>query len=118
MKKRLIASGIAPLRDNILVTDMHFGERKTSTGIILAGDDAEQRGIRPRWARVISIGPEQIDIKVGEWILVNHGRWTRGIDLTDPETNKTITVRMIDPKDAICSCDTEPTDDYVAEKIA
>lgn len=106
---------IRPTHKNILVTDMEFGERITSTGIILIGDDREERGIRPRWARVLAVGHENQDVKVGEWICIAHGRWTRGIDLTDPVTGQQITVRMVDPKDVLLSADSCPQDETVAE---
>lgn len=106
---------IRPTHKNILVTDMEFGERKTAKGIILPGDDKEERGIRPRWARVLAVGHEQQDVKPGEWICVAHGRWTRGIDMTDPDTGNTITIRLVDPKDVLLSADAMPEDGTVAE---
>ena len=69
------------LGDKIMAANMDFDERVTASGIILLGDDMEQRGIRPRWCRVIAKGPEQEDIEVGEWIYVEHGRWTRGFEV-------------------------------------
>ena len=66
--------------NNVLVTDMHFGEQVTKSGIIIADDDGTTRGIYPRWARVYDKGPENKDeFKVGDWILIMHGRWTRGV---------------------------------------
>ena len=106
---------IRPTHKNILVTDMEFGERITKLGIVLPGDDKEERGIRPRWARVLAVGHEQQDVKPGEWICVAHGRWTRGIDMTDPDTGKTITIRLVDPKDVLLSADEMPEDGTVAE---
>ena len=38
--------------NNVLVTDMHFGEQVTEGGIIIADDDGKTRGIYPRWAKV------------------------------------------------------------------
>jgi co-chaperonin GroES (HSP10) len=108
------AKSITPTKQNILVTDMEFGERKTQAGIILPGDDKEERGIRPRWCRVLAVGPKNLDVKAGEYILVAHGRWTRGLDMTDPDTNESITVRLVDPKDVLLSTEEMPTDDYVA----
>ena len=68
--------------DNVLVTDMHFGEQVTKSGIIIADDDGTTRGIYPRWARVYDKGPENKDeFKVGDWILIMHGRWTRSIKM-------------------------------------
>lgn len=68
------------IKDHVLVTDMNFNERLTNGGIVLLGDDKTSAGIRPRWAKVIAIGNEQKDIKVGQYIMIKHGRWTRGIE--------------------------------------
>lgn len=105
---------ITPTHSNILVTDMEFGERVSKGGVILMQDDKDERGIRPRWCRVLAVGHENKDVKEGEWILVSHGRWTRGMDLTNDE-GETITIRMVDPKDVLMSSDELPLDDYVAE---
>jgi co-chaperonin GroES (HSP10) len=108
------AKSITPTKKNILVTDMEFGQRTTQAGIILPGDDKEERGIRPRWCRVLAVGPANQDVKAGEYILVAHGRWTRGLDMTDPDTNESVTVRLVDPNDVLLSSDEMPADDYVA----
>lgn len=104
---------ITPTHSNILVTDMEFGERVTAGGVILPGDDKEERGIRPRWCRVLAVGKENKDIEAGEWIYVSHGRWTRGIDLTNDD-GETITIRMVDPKDVLLASKELLVDDYVA----
>jgi Chaperonin 10 Kd subunit len=101
---------IRPTKDNVLVTDMHFGDRTTANGIIIISDDKEERGIRPRWARVLAVGPLQEDVAPGEYILVSHGRWTRGIDMTDPETQETTTIRMVDPRDMLMASPELPVD--------
>ena len=104
---------ITPTHSNILVTDMEFGERLSAGGIILPGDDKEERGIRPRWCHVLAVGPKNLDVNKGDYILVSHGRWTRGLDLTDEE-GQTTTVRMVDPKDVLLASNELPADDYVA----
>ena len=72
--------------EDVLVTDMHFGEQKTASGLIIGNDDGQTRGIYPRWARVFSKGPDnKDDFEAGDWILVMHGRWTRGIKLETAE---------------------------------
>lgn len=72
---------IRAIRDHILVTDMNFEERFTDTGLWIPPDDKTDAGIRPRWARVVAVGSEQNDVEVGQWIMVAHGRWTRGVEL-------------------------------------
>ena len=97
------ANKLRPVQKTILVVDMVFGERLTQGGIIMPGDDTKSLGIRPRWARVFAIGPHQVDVKVGEYVLVKHGRWTRGIDM---EVNgEEVTVRKIDPDDILLLSD-------------
>ena len=79
------------LRDKIIVVDLEHGEKKNKSGLIIADDStvdgAGQRGIKARWARVYAVGPEQHDVKVNDWVLLDHGRWTQGqnIDLGDGE---------------------------------
>jgi len=101
---------ITPTKNNVLVKDMAFGERQTLGGIIIIDDDKKGQGIRPRWAEVVAVGPTQQDVVPGEYILVAHGRWTRGLDMTDEEGNST-TVRLVDPKDILMSSDEPPKED-------
>lgn len=97
------------LKNDVLVTDMYFGERISQGGIILRNDDAKSAGIRPRWGKVYAVGPEVDDIKVGQYVCISHGRWTRGIDIIDAVGEKT--VRKVDPKDILLVSD-ELVDDY------
>lgn len=101
---------ITPTKNNVLVKDMEFGERMTLGGIIIIDDDKKGQGIRPRWAKVVAVGPKQEDVVPGEYILVAHGRWTRGLDMTD-ENGETTTVRLVDPKDILMSSDEPPKED-------
>jgi len=87
------------LNDTVVVSDMVFEERVTSGGIILNNDNGKGYGIRPRWGQVYAVGPEQRDVAVGDWIMVEHGRWTRGLDIVDEQGKHTI--RKIDPKDIL-----------------
>jgi co-chaperonin GroES (HSP10) len=81
---------IRAIRNDVILTDMNFGETVTSTGIVLRSDDAKSHGVHPRWARVYAVGPEQQDVKVGQWVLMEHGRWTRGSKIDDGEGEKII----------------------------
>ncbi len=104
-------SSIKPLHDNIIVTEMNFGARTLSSGIIMLGDDAKTDGIRPRWALVFSVGPDQKDVKPGQWVLVDHGRWTRGVvvNMYDSE----FVIRKIDTKAILLVSDEPPGSDDV-----
>ena len=105
---------IRALNDHVLVRDMNFKERKLSSGIYLLNDDGRGAGIRPRWANVYSVGPDQQDVQVGQWILVAHGRWTRGVKVED-DTGE-LTLRRIDPTAILLVSDVEPTgDDTVSD---
>jgi co-chaperonin GroES (HSP10) len=101
------------LHDNVLVADMEFDTRITSFGIILPNDNGTSLGIRPRWGRVYAVGPKQKDVRVGQWIMVAHGRWTRGIDIEDGQLEHKRTIRKIDPKDILLISDSveRPIDD-------
>jgi co-chaperonin GroES (HSP10) len=86
---------IKPLHDKVLVADMNFGEQRSSGGIVMLGDDGKDQGIHPRWARVYAVGPEhKEEYNVGDWVLVEHGRWSRGIEV-DEDGDK-LTIRLID----------------------
>lgn len=108
-----IKGKLRPLRKNILVTDMSFEERKTSSGIILRSDDGKSHGVRPRWARVWAVGPEQTDVKIGEWIYIEHGRWSRGVEVE--ENGEKFTIRMVDPECVLLTSEEEPNDHYIGE---
>lgn len=87
---------IRPLHNKVLVSDMNFGEQRSAGGIVVLGDDGKSEGIKPRWAKVFAVGPEhKEEYSVGDWVLVEHGRWSRGIEAEDSVGNKT-TIRMID----------------------
>jgi hypothetical protein len=99
-------NGIQAIKDHVIVRDMHFGERNLGSGVILLNDDEKTAGIRPRWARVYLVGPNQKDVKPGQWVLIEHGRWTRG--LTVDVKGEEIVIRRADPKCIIFVSDTEP----------
>lgn len=104
---RAPANKIRPIQKHILVRDMNFGEQKTLGGIILRSDDGKSEGVKPRWARVFAIGPEQSDVKVGEWILIEHGRWTRGITVEEDDGSE-FTIWRVDPEGIMMSADQKP----------
>jgi co-chaperonin GroES (HSP10) len=105
---------IKPLKDSIIVADMNFEERVVS-GIIIVSDDGKNSGIRPRWAQVYAVGPDQREIRVGQWVCVAHGRWTRGVDIEDE--NGRHTIRKIDNKDILLVSDTPVSDHTMSDKV-
>ena len=111
----VVKGKITPLRDKILATDMHFDEQKTAGGIIIGSDDGKAHGVKPRWCKVWAVGPEQADVKVGEWILVEHGRWTRGMKVED-QSGKEVVIRGIENKSIMMSADNPPNDFYIGQE--
>jgi co-chaperonin GroES (HSP10) len=104
-------SSIKPLRDDVIIVDMEFGEQATKSGIIVRSDDGKTHGIKPRWGKVYAVGPTQQDVKIGQWVLVEHGRWTRGVNIEDSDGEKTI--RKIDTNAMMMISDTPPENDVV-----
>ena len=105
-KQYTIDHDITPLKKRVLVSDMHFGETRSKGGIILVDDDGSESGIHPRWAKVYAIGNKQEDVKVGQWILVSHGRWSRALKVKKDGIE--LEVRMIDENDILLLSDEEP----------
>lgn len=99
---------IRALNDHIIVTDMNFDQKISYGGIIIQSGDKKLEGIHARWAKVYAIGPKQQDVKTNQYVLVSHGRWTRGLEIEDLEGKKTI--RRVDNKDILLVSD-EPMQD-------
>jgi co-chaperonin GroES (HSP10) len=109
-----VKGSITPLRDNILVVDMDFQEQKTASGIIIQSDDGKGHGVKPRWAKVWAVGPEQKEVSIGEWVYVEHGRWTRGITVDDPSREgHEVVIRMVEPKAIMLQSEDKPEDAYL-----
>jgi len=105
-KEYTVDYDITPLKKRVLVSDMHFGETKSKGGIILSDDDGSEGGIHPRWGKVYAIGDQQEDVKVGEWVMVSHGRWSRGFKIKKKGVE--LEVRMIDENDILLVSNDEP----------
>lgn len=101
-----IENDITPLKKRVLVSDMHFGETKTAGGLIIPDDDGTSEGVHPRWAKVYAVGNQQEDVKVGQWVMVAHGRWSRAFKVAKEGVE--LEVRMIDENDILLVSDTEP----------
>lgn len=93
---------ISPIRNHIIVSDMDTEDEKVVRGIIIPNENKKDRGIHPRKARVQKVGPDQVDVQIGDFILVEHGRWTRGVKLGDGKV-----YRKVDPKGILGIIDEE-----------
>ncbi len=108
-----IAQGrLRPLGDTVIITDMEFGAVTMTSGIYIPNQNGKTTGIKARWGQVYAVGPEQKDVAVGDWIYVEHGRWTRGIELKD-DNGDTITIRKVENKSILLVSDHLPTDVYL-----
>jgi len=105
-KQYTVDYDITPLKKRVLVSNMHFGETKTAGGIILTDDDGTESGIHPRWAKVYAVGDQQDDVRVGQWLLIAHGRWSRALKVKKDGVE--LEVRMIDENDILLVSDDEP----------
>lgn len=98
---------LIPLRDNVFVTDINFDEEVTAAGIVLTSDNGKGQGVKPRWGRVWAIGPDQKDVEVGQWILMEHARWTREIQYEEEDGSIT-KLHMADLKGIMLVSDEKP----------
>ena len=115
---RIHCKSLRAISDKIIVHGMEFGEQKLASGIVLVDDDKKSTGIKPRWAQVYSIGPQaNTELKEGQYVMVAHGRWTRGLKIEDE--NGELTLRKIDPKDILLVSDREepPQDDTQSDAV-
>jgi hypothetical protein len=77
---------VNPLPNDILVYNMEKGDTVTRGGIILTDDNGTDRGLRPRWCQVYKVGSSVDEVLPGQWILVEHGRWTYGINVNSRDS--------------------------------
>jgi co-chaperonin GroES (HSP10) len=87
-----------PIQDHVLVINMEKGDKVTKGGIITLDDNGKDRGIRPRWCQVWKVGHKNTDgLESGQWLLVEHGRWTYGFETTTDE-GESLYIQRVDPK--------------------
>ena len=102
---------IKAIKNRVLVEKIEKGERKTAGGIVLPDDNGKDHGIRARWGKVFSVGPDvKADVKVGEWICVEHGRWTRPLEIHDEETNELKVLWGIEEESILLVSDEQPVE--------
>lgn len=108
---------VRALSKDILVVDMDMGDMTTSSGIVIQSDNGKAHGVKPRWAKVYKVGSEvDIDVKVGQWVLIEHGRWTRKINIDDGEGVKDF--QKVEIKSIMAVADERPNDFYIGQEFS
>jgi co-chaperonin GroES (HSP10) len=91
---------------------MDFEQEVTTAGIVIPSQNGKLEGIKARWGQVYAVGPDQTEVSAGDWVYIEHGRWTRGVEIVSEYNTSTI-VRRVDT-DAIMLCSSsKPADVYV-----
>lgn len=108
---------VRALPTDILVTDMDMGDQVTSGGIVILSDNGKSHGVKPRWAKVYKVGERCVlDVKEGQWVLIEHGRWTRKILIDDGEGEKEF--QKVEVKSIIAVADEKPNDVYIGTEYS
>lgn len=108
---------VRPLSKDILVINMDMGEMKSAGGIIIQSDDGKAHGVKPRWAQVYKKGDKcELDVEVGQWVLIEHGRWTRKIKIDDGEGEKEF--QKVEVQSILAVSDERPNDFYIGQEFS
>ena len=116
MALEAIKGKLRAIKKDVLVHNMDLGEQKTAGGIIISSDDGKAHGVKPRWCQVYAVGPEQTEFHVGQWLFVEHGRWTRKIKIDDGTGEHK--VQKIELSSVLCVADEKPNDVYIGTEFA
>lgn len=108
---------VRALSKDILVINMDMGEMKSAGGIVIQSDNGKAHGVKPRWAQVYKVGEDcDVDVKVGQWILIEHGRWTRKITINDGDGEKEF--QKVEVKSIMAVADERPNDFYIGQEYS
>lgn len=107
---------IKALKNKVLVSDLERGMR-TINGIIIPDDNGKSEGIRPRWGKVYSVGEGIEEIKEGQWILIENGRWTRMLKVKDDAGNETQVWGVEWPESVLLVTDEEPNTEIFSKWV-
>lgn len=90
---------IKPLKDTLWITNLQHGLAKKGY-VFIPDDNMKKTGIKPRYAQIYAVADNLKDIfKVGEWVLIDHGNWTRAMYIKGKD-NKDIEVHLV-PKASV-----------------
>ena len=112
-----VKGNLRPIGNRVIVSDMYFGEQKTKGGLIINDDDGTTRGIYPRWGKVHSKGPDNEDnYTVGDWVLVEHGRWTRSVKIDEGDGE--VELRMVEAESILAYSTEKPEGVQIGQEFA
>lgn len=106
--KKKVKDSVNPLPGRVFVTDMKYGERKIGS-IIIMNDDGRDQGVRPRWAQIWKVGEGVTEVAEKEWVLIEHGRWSRKHQVGD------ITFWAVELESIMLATTTEPNDEQLID---
>lgn len=101
---------IRPLRERVLAELKGLGGRYTAGGLFIPDENRKDSGIRARWARVYYVGEGQTDVKVGDYVLMAHGRWSREFEVE--HEGQQIKMVMLDTKEMLAVYDGDEPDEF------
>jgi co-chaperonin GroES (HSP10) len=108
---------VRPLSKDLFVINMDMGEQTTAAGVVIASDDGKAHGVKPRWAEVYKVGTDcEINVKEGQWVLIEHGRWTRKIKIDDGNGEKEF--QKVEVKSVMAVADQRPNDFYIGQEFS
>ena len=98
-------SKVEAIGDKILaeMIDKPADYKQTKSGIFIQEKDGTANAIRNRWFKIYAVGPEIDFVKEGEYVLVEHGRWSVGMKVNDD-----LKLYLLDNKDCLAVSDEEP----------
>ena len=106
-----VKGSIRPIHNRVIVKNMNFGEQKTAGGIIITSDDGKDRGIKSRWGQIVSKGKTNTDpYEVDDWVLVEHGRWTRTFQVDVDDDGNYVDMRTVEAESILGWSDEIPED--------
>lgn len=107
---------IKALKNKVLVSELERGMRVVN-GIIIPDDNGKSEGIRPRWGRVYSVGEGIDEVKEGQWILIENGRWTRMLKVKQDDGTEVQVWGVEWPESVLLVSDEEPNTEIFSKWI-
>lgn len=102
---------VRAIKDHIICVDGDFGDYVSESGIMVKSVAGQSQGIVPRWFKVYKVGPEIDFLEPGQWVLVEHGRWTDGLEVPLTDDEKTEMWR-VDPAGCLAISDERPSHEF------